>query len=49
MDQRKRLGFSEKHRKHLLEEIMNKKNDWDHATAASMVEVTRKKNSDSNK
>ena len=36
------LGFSEKDRKrilkNLIEEIMNKENDWDHVTAASMVE-----------
>ena len=37
-----RLGFSEKERKRIwkihMEEIMNKENDWDHVTAASMVE-----------
>ena len=36
-----RLGFSEKDRKrkwkNYMEEITNKKNDWDHMTAASMV------------
>ena len=36
------LGFSERDRKrilkNLIEEIMNKENDWDHVTAASMVE-----------
>ena len=38
----RRLGFSEKNRKRLcknhMEEIMNKENDWDHVTAASVVE-----------
>ena len=37
-----RLGFSEKDRKRIwknhMKEIMNKENDWDHVTAASMVE-----------
>ena len=37
-----RLGFSKKDRKRIwknyMEEIMNKKNDWDHVTGASMVE-----------
>ena len=37
-----RLRFSEKDRKRIwknhMEEIMNKENDWDHVTAASMVE-----------
>ena len=37
-----RLGFSEKDRKRTwknhMEEIMNKDNDWDHVTEASMVE-----------
>ena len=37
-----RLGFSEKDRKTIwknhMEKIMNKENDWDHVTAASMVE-----------
>ena len=37
-----RLGFSEKDRKKIWknhpEEIMNKENDWDHVTEASMVE-----------
>ena len=46
-----RLSFSEKDRKRIrknhMEEIMNKEKDWDHETAASMVEgpsnnVTRK-------
>ena len=38
----RRLGFSEKDRKRIwknhMEEIKNKENDWDHVTAASMVE-----------
>ena len=38
----RRFGFSEKDRKRIwknhMEEIMNKENDWDHVTAASMVE-----------
>ena len=37
-----RLGFSEKDRKQIwknhMKEIMNKESDWDHETAASMVE-----------
>ena len=37
-----RLGFSEKYRKRIwknhTKEIMNKENDWEHVTAASMVE-----------
>ena len=37
-----KLDFSEKDRKRLwknhMEDIMNKENDWDHVTAASMVE-----------
>ena len=37
-----RLGFSEKDRKRIwknhMKEIMNKKNDWNHVTEASMVE-----------
>ena len=37
-----RLGFSEKDRKQIwknhMEEIMNKENDWDRVTAASVVE-----------
>ena len=37
-----RLGYSEKDKKriwkNLVEEIMNKKNNWDHVTAASIVE-----------
>ena len=36
-----RVGFSEKDRKRIWKnhmEIMNKENDWDHVTAASMVE-----------
>ena len=36
------LGFSEKDRKIIwknhMEEIMNKENDWDHVTAASIIE-----------
>ena len=38
-----RLGFSEKDKKRTwknhMEEIMNKENDWDHVTEASMVEA----------
>ena len=35
-----RLGFSEKEYRKIyhMEGIMNKKNDWDHVTAASVVE-----------
>ena len=37
----RRLSFSEKHRKRIwknhMEEIMNKENDWDHVTEASMI------------
>ena len=37
-----KLGFSEKDRKRVcknhMKEIMNKENDWDHVTEASMVE-----------
>ena len=37
-----RLGFSEKDRKRIwkndMEETMNKENDWDHVTAASVIE-----------
>ena len=37
-----RLGFSEKDKKQIwknhMEEIMNKENDWDRVTAASVVE-----------
>ena len=37
-----RLSFSEKGRKRIwknhIEETMNKQNDWNHVTAASMVE-----------
>ena len=37
-----KLSFSEKGRKRIrknhMEEIMNKENDWDHVTAASIVE-----------
>ena len=36
-----RLGFSEKNRKRIwknhMEQIINKENDWDHMTKASMV------------
>ena len=45
----RRLGFSEKDRKRIWKNLMeNKENDWDHLTAASMLEgpiknVTRKK------
>ena len=40
MNERKRwrLGFSEKDRKNHIKEVMNKENDWEHMTAASMVE-----------
>ena len=43
-----RLGFSEKDREKHMKEIINKENDWEHVTAASMIEepiknVTRKK------
>ena len=34
----RRLDFSEKDRKNNMEEIMNKENDWDCVTAASIVE-----------
>ena len=42
-----KFGFSEKDRKRIwknhMEEIMNKENDWEHVTAASMVEGSTKK------
>ena len=41
-DKDKRFGFNEKNRKRIwknyMEEIMNKENDWDHATTACIIE-----------